>query len=70
MDDKFNEVGRPLMTAEEVMRLKSAEKRGSSIVSPGELLVFVAGNHVIRGTQPLYFQDKYLNARAQVGSAA
>ena len=70
LDDKFNEVGRPLMTAEEVMRLKSAEKQGNTISAPGELLVFVAGNHVIRGTQPLYFQDKYLNARAKVGNAA
>ena len=70
LDDKFNEVGRPLMTAEEVMRLKGAEKKGNTVVAGGELLIFVAGNHVIRGTQPLYFQDAYLNARAQVGNAA
>lgn len=69
LDDKYNEVSRPLMTPEEVMRLKSVETNGSTAISGGELLIFVAGNHVIKGTQPLYFLDKYLNARAQCGRA-
>jgi len=69
LDDKYNEVSRPLMTAEEVMRLKSVETNGSTATRGGELLIFVAGNHVIKGTQPLYFLDKYLNARAQCGRA-
>jgi len=69
LDDRFNEVSRPLMTPEEVMRLKAAEKKGNTVISGGELLVFVSGNHVIRGTQPLYFHDEHLNARAHCGSA-
>jgi len=69
LDDRFNEVSRPLMTPEEVMRLKGVETNGSTAISGGELLIFVAGQHVIKGTQPLYFLDKHLNARAQCGRA-
>ena len=69
-DDTYSEVGRPLLTPEEVMRLKSAEKNGDTVINGGELLVFVSGSHVIKGTQPLYFHDQHLQARASCESAA
>ena len=67
--DNFNETARPLMTPEEVMRLKGLEKTGEVVTAPGEVLVFVAGNHPIKGVQPLYFQDEHLLARSNCGSA-
>ena len=40
LDDKYNEVSRPLMTPEEVMRLKTAEKNGNNVVRGGGLVIF------------------------------
>lgn len=64
----FHEVARPLATPDEVMRLKAPEKSddGRLIVRPGEMLVFVAGHAVIKGTQSLYFRDPVFAARARL----
>lgn len=49
---------RPLLTADEVMRLPGPRKNaGGEIVAPGNLLVFVSGQAPIYGVQPLYFRD-------------
>ncbi|MGB7184005.1 MAG: type IV secretory system conjugative DNA transfer family protein, partial [Burkholderiaceae bacterium] len=68
-DDRYSEVSRPLLTPDEVMRLRPARKDGDNIVSAAEMLVFVGGMHPIRGAQPLYFQDKALNERAKLDPA-
>lgn len=54
----YRSVGRPLMTADEVSRLRAPVRDAEGlIVEPGELLVFKAGHHVIRATQSLAFRD-------------
>ncbi len=54
----LQEVRRPLMTPDEVMRLPGAKKDAEGrVVEGGEVLVFVAGRRVIRGRQMLYFRD-------------
>jgi len=61
-------IERPLMTPDEVLRLKPPQKRGDGaeerIVAPGQMLIFVSGHHPILGTQMLYFLDPALNSRA------
>src|SRR3984885_8429246 len=63
-------IERPLMTPDEVLRLKPPQKRGDGaqerIVAPGQMLVFVSGHHPILGTQMLYFLDPALNSRAEM----
>ncbi len=57
-------IERPLMTPDEVLRLKPPTKRGDKtserIVAPGQMLIF----HPILGTQMLYFLDPELTSRA------
>lgn len=63
----LHELQRPLLTADEAMRLKAPEKdSGGKIVSAGDLLVFVAGNAPIYGTQSLYFRDPTFRERAKI----
>lgn len=66
----YREHQRPLITADEVMRLKKPKKAGGGakekIVDAGELLVFAAGYAPIFGKQILYFQDKVFMERAKV----
>lgn len=63
----YQEIQRPLMTHDEIMRLPAAEKdREGNILTPGEMLVFVAGNPVIRGRQILYFLDSTFSKRAAI----
>jgi type IV secretion system protein VirD4 len=61
-------VERPLMTPDEVLRLKPPKKQSEGdtekIVAPGQMLIFVSGNYPILGTQMLYFLDPVLTARA------
>jgi type IV secretion system protein VirD4 len=61
-------IERPLMTPDEVLRLKPPKKRGDKtserIVAPGQMLIFVSGHHPILGTQMLYFLDPELASRA------
>lgn len=66
----FREHQRPLITADEVMRLKKPTKTGTGdnerIIDAGQLMVFAAGYAPILGTQILYFNDSVFLARAQV----
>ena len=63
-------IERPLMTPDEVLRLKPPTKKRDGktekIVAPGQMLIFVSGNFPILGTQMLYFLDPILTARAAV----
>lgn len=63
----LREVQRPLITADEVMRLKKPKTGDDGkIVSSGELLIFAAGYAPIKGTQILYFNDTTFSARAAI----
>ena len=61
-------IERPLMTPDEVLRLRPPRKKGDGalerIVAPGQMLIFVSGLHPILGMQMLYFLDPILSARA------
>jgi len=63
-------VERPLMTPDEVLRLKPPEKVSNGdaekIVAPGQMLIFVSGHFPILGTQMLYFLDPTLSAWAAI----
>lgn len=61
------EIQRPLMTADEILKLKSAVKdKNGRILEPGEMLIFVAGHSPIYGTQILYFEDPEFNRLTQI----
>jgi len=63
----YQEVQRPLMTPDEIMRLPGPKKDAKGdIIEAGEMLVFVAGHPVIRGRQILYFQDPVFSARSKI----
>ncbi|MHB1642327.1 MAG: type IV secretory system conjugative DNA transfer family protein, partial [Acidithiobacillus sp.] len=57
--------GRDLLTADEVLRLRGPEKRGSDIVKAGDMLILVAGFAPVYGQQILYFKDAVFLKRAQ-----
>ena len=57
---------RSLLTPDECLRLKGAEKDGNLIKKAGEMLIFVAGFPAIKGIQPLYFQEPVWQARASI----
>jgi len=58
---------RPLITADEAMRLKAAEKdRDGRITRAGEVLVFPSGHAPIRGEQSLYFLDPTFSQRVRI----
>lgn len=61
-------IERPLMTPDEVLRLKPPQKHSDGgsekIVAPGQMLIFVSGHYPILGTQMLYFLDPELTRRA------
>ena len=66
-------VERPLMTPDEVSRLKAAIKEGEGksqrIIEAGEMLIIVSGSYPIRGTQLLFFKDEELLRRSKIGPA-
>lgn len=63
----WQEVQRPLMTPDEIMRLPGPKKApNGDILTAGEMLVFVAGQSVIRGRQILYFLDPTFSKRSKV----
>ena len=54
----YHEVSRPVMTPDEVMALRKPQKDDDGhILESGEMVVFVAGERPIKGTQILYFID-------------
>jgi type IV secretion system protein VirD4 len=62
----YHATKRPLLTPDEIQRLPTAEKIGKEIIKPGEMLIFVAGQPVIRGRQILYFKDPTFNERSRI----
>ncbi len=64
--DSIAETSRPLLTPDEVSRLKSMEKGWFNRMKPGDMLIFKAGHPPILGRQELYFQDKILSERAKI----
>jgi type IV secretion system protein VirD4 len=65
-------VERPLMTPDEVSRLKPPTKQGEGdgerITAPGQMLIFVSGRYPILGTQMLYFLDPVLSKRSDIAA--
>jgi type IV secretion system protein VirD4 len=63
-------ISRPLITIDELMRLPGPVKEGAGaaqpIVSPGAMLIFIAGQPPIFGKQLLYFQDSTLRKRSVI----
>ena len=70
MSATVDQIERPLLTPDEVMRLRPPAKTGQGtaerIVAPGDMLIFVSGHHPIYGTQILYFTDPVLAKRAEI----
>lgn len=68
----YQEVQRPLMTPDEIMRLPQPVKdeSGEKILEAGELLAFAAGHPPIRGRQILYFMDPTFSERARIAPPA
>lgn len=63
------EVARPLLTPDEVMRLPAALKDDDgNVTEAGDMLVFVAGHAPIYGKQILYFLDPTFSERAKVAA--
>lgn len=67
VSENFQSVARPLMTPDEVMRLKAPKKDSAgNILESGEMLILVSGHVPIRGTQILYFQEPFFAAAARI----
>lgn len=70
INGSVDHVERPLMTTDEVMRLRPPQKTGNGtseqIVAPGDMLIFVSGHFPILGMQMLYFFDPELRKRAEI----
>jgi len=67
--ESMQEIQRPLITADEVMRLPSARKdEHGNVLEPGHLLVFAAGQAPIHGRQILYFRDPVFQQRARIAA--
>jgi type IV secretion system protein VirD4 len=66
----MDEIERPLMTPDEIMRLRPPKKESAGhqekIIAPGDMLIFVSGHPPIYGTQMLYFFDPILCSRAEI----
>ena len=67
---RLEEIKRPLMTPDEIMRLRTPKKESTGhqekIIAPGDMLIFVSGYPPIYGTQMLYFRDPILRSRAEI----
>lgn len=62
----IQETQRPLMTADEAIRMPGPRKEGDLIVEAGDMVVYVAGYPAIYGKQPLFFQDPVFQARVAI----
>ena len=63
----LQEVARPLLTPDECIKLKGAEKDDSGqITEAGHMLIFVAGFSPIYGVQTLFFRDPVFLARSKI----
>ena len=70
VNESVEQIQRPLLTADEVLRLLPPEKEGEGedekIVAPGDMLIFVSGRPPIYGKQMLYFFDDILRTRSEM----
>jgi type IV secretion system protein VirD4 len=70
MNASIENVQRPLLTPDEVGRIKGPTKTGTGanerITEPGDLLLFTSGEFPIYGTMPLYFKDPTLFAWSEI----
>jgi type IV secretion system protein VirD4 len=67
MSTTVQESQRDLMTPDEVMRLRGPTKdKDGNIVDAGDMLIFIAGQAPIKGTQILYFRDPTFNDRSKI----
>lgn len=63
----FHEVSRALMTPDEIMALAPPRKDDDGqIIASGEMIIFIAGERPIKGTQILYFIDPVFAERSRV----
>lgn len=62
----IQEVSRPLMTEDECMRMPPPVMDGDSMISGGDMLIYVAGFPAIHGKQKPYFLDAIFQARSSV----
>jgi type IV secretion system protein VirD4 len=63
----YHQLSRPLLTPDEIMKLKKPRKADDGrILEAGEMVVFVAGEPPIAGTQILYFLDPVFARRAAI----
>jgi type IV secretion system protein VirD4 len=53
------------MTADEIMGMRGLEA-GPGGITPGEMLVFIAGHRPILGTQTVYLLDAELRRRSTI----
>jgi len=64
------QVQRPLITVDEIRRMKPPRKAtndpNSRIIEPGDMLIFINGVAPIYGTQSLFFLSKTLQARTKI----
>ena len=61
------EVQRPLLTADECMRMPGPVKDESGLITQaGDMVIYVAGYPAIYGRQTLYFKDPVFEARSKV----
>jgi type IV secretion system protein VirD4 len=70
LNASVDNIERPLLTPDEVKRLKAPKKKGRGdqerIVAPGQMLIFVSGCYPILGIQMLYFFDPIFSQRAMI----
>lgn len=63
----MQEVQRPLLTADECLRMPGPKKNAEELITEaGDMVVYVAGFPAIYGRQALYFQDPIFTARAAI----
>ena len=63
----WQEVQRALLTTDEALRMPGPKKADDgTIKAPGDMVIYVAGFPAIYGRQPLYYQDKVFQKRAEI----
>ena len=67
--ESLQEISRPLLTADECMRLNGAKKDSKGqVVEGGDMLIFIAGQAPIYGKQILFFKDPVFLDRSRVSA--
>ena len=67
VSQSYQEVSRPLMTVDEILRLPKAKTTATGeILDGGEMLIFIAGHAPIKGKQILFFKDQIFIDRSEV----